>query len=138
MPADSRMTPRIDHISAISLFVEDLQASKAFYLEIFDVKVIYEDESAVTVQFANLIINLLHVDNAPEIIEPGIVAPRDSGSRFQLSVWVEDVDAVCRALKARGVTLLAGPKNRPWGKRTANFVDPAGHSWEVGQILDSK
>jgi catechol 2,3-dioxygenase-like lactoylglutathione lyase family enzyme len=131
------MTSPIDHISAMSLFVEDLQAAKAFYLEIFGVKVIYEDENSVAVQFANLIVNLLHVDNAPEIIEPGIVAARDSGSRFQLSIWVEDVDAVCRALKARGVTLLAGPKDRPWGMRTANFVDPAGHSWEVGQKIDS-
>jgi uncharacterized glyoxalase superfamily protein PhnB len=123
------MKNSIDHISAISLFVEDLRAAKAFYMEVFGAKVIYEDEDSVAIQFTNLIINLLHVDNAPEIIEPGIVAARDSGSRFQLSTWVEDVDAVCRTLEARGVTLLAGPKDRPWGKRTENFIDPAGHSW---------
>ncbi len=127
----------LNHISAMSLFVEDLQAAKAFYLEVFGVKVIYEDENSVAVQFANVIVNLLRVENAPEIIEPGIVAARDSGSRFQLSIWVKDVDAVCRALQNRGVTLLAGPKNRPWGMRTANFIDPAGHSWEVAQKIDS-
>jgi catechol 2,3-dioxygenase-like lactoylglutathione lyase family enzyme len=132
------MTDSIDHISAMSLFVEDLRAATAFYLEVFGAKVIYEDENSVAMQFANLIINLLSVDNAPEIIEPGVVAARESGSRFQLSIWVEDVDAVCRALEARGVTLLAGPKDRPWGMRTANFVDPAGHSWEVGQKIDPK
>jgi catechol 2,3-dioxygenase-like lactoylglutathione lyase family enzyme len=132
------MIPPIDHISAMSLFVEDLQVAKAFYLEVFGAKVIYEDENSVAIQFVNLIINLLHVDNAPEIIEPGSVAAQDSGSRFQLSIWVQDVDAVCRGLKARGVTLLAGPKDRPWGMRTANFVDPAGHSWEVAQKIDSK
>jgi catechol 2,3-dioxygenase-like lactoylglutathione lyase family enzyme len=130
------MTTSIGHLSAMSLFVEDLQAAKKFYLEIFGVKVIYEDESSVAVQFANVIINLLHVENAPEIIEPGIVAPRDSGSRVQFSIWVDDVDEVCRELQRHGVKLLAGPKNRPWGKRTANFVDPAGHSWEVGQKID--
>jgi catechol 2,3-dioxygenase-like lactoylglutathione lyase family enzyme len=132
------MNTSIDHISAISLFVEDLRGAKAFYLEVFGAKVVYEDENSVAIQFTNLIINLLHVDNAPEIIEPGIVAVRDSGSRFQLSIWVEDVDAVCRALEARGVTLLVGPKDRAWGMRTANFVDPAGHSWEVGQKIDLK
>ena len=130
--------PPIDHISAMSLFVEDLQVAKSYYLEVFGAKVIYEDENSVAIQFANLIINLLHVDNAPEIVEPGSVAAHGSGSRFQLSIWVQDVDAVCRALKARGVTMLAGPKDRPWGMRTANFVDPAGHSWEVAQKIDSK
>jgi len=132
------MTTSLDHISAISLFVEDLQAAKKFYLEVFGVKVIYEDENSVAVQLANVIINLLRVENAPEIIEPGIVAPRDSGSRIQFSIWVEDVDAVCRELQKRGVKLLAGPKNRPWGMRTANFVDPAGHSWEVGQKVHAQ
>lgn len=132
------MTTSLNHISAMSLFVEDLQAAKNFYLEIFGVEVIFEDDSSVAVQFANVIINLLDVKSAPEIIEPGIVAPRDSGSRVQFSVWVDDVDEVCRELQKRGVKLLAGPKNRPWGKRTANFVDPAGHSWEVGQKIDAQ
>jgi uncharacterized glyoxalase superfamily protein PhnB len=40
---------------------------------------------------------------------------------------------VCKELQRRGVKLLTGPRDRPWGLRTANFVDPAGHSWEVGQ-----
>jgi uncharacterized glyoxalase superfamily protein PhnB len=132
------MASSINHISAISLFVEDLRAAKTFYLEVFGAKVISEDESSAAFSFENLIINLLHVENAHEIIEPGIVATRDSGSRFQLSIWVQDVDAVCAQLQKRGVKLLAGPKNRPWGMRTANFIDPAGHSWEVGQRMDPK
>jgi catechol 2,3-dioxygenase-like lactoylglutathione lyase family enzyme len=132
------MTSSLNHVSAMSLFVEDLPAAKTFYREVFGVKVIFEDENSAAFSFENLIINLLRVQNAHEIIEPGIVAPRDSGSRFQLSIWVQDVDAVCVQLQKRGVKLLAGPKNRPWGMRTANFIDPAGHSWEVGQKMDPK
>jgi catechol 2,3-dioxygenase-like lactoylglutathione lyase family enzyme len=127
------MPSQIKHISAISLFVEDLSAAKAFYLDIFSAPVVYEDASSVAIQFDNLIINLLHVDNAPEIIAPGAVAARDAGSRFQLSIWVPDVDAVCARLRQRGVQLLQGPVDRRWGMRTAHFVDPAGHSWEVAQ-----
>jgi catechol 2,3-dioxygenase-like lactoylglutathione lyase family enzyme len=119
----------------MSLFVEDLQATKTFYREVFGVKVIFEDESSVAVKFENVIVNLLRVENAQEIVEPGVVARRDSGSRFQLSIWVEDVDAVCAELQKRGVKLLTGPTNRLWGMRTANFVDPAGHSWEVDQRM---
>jgi catechol 2,3-dioxygenase-like lactoylglutathione lyase family enzyme len=127
------MASPLDHVNAISLFVEDLQAAKAFYVDVFGVPVIFEDESSVAVKFENLIVNLLHVESAREIVEPGAVGTRDSGSRFQLSIWVPDVDAVCKELQRRGVKLLTGPRDRPWGLRTANFVDPAGHSWEVGQ-----
>jgi catechol 2,3-dioxygenase-like lactoylglutathione lyase family enzyme len=129
------MTTPLNHLSAISLFVEDLQSAKAFYLDVFGVQVVYEDANSVAVRFDNLIVNLLHVANAPEIIVPGVVAPRESGSRFQISIWVPDVDAVCARLRERGVTLLNGPVDRPWNMRTANFVDPAGHSWEVAQQL---
>ena len=132
------MTSSLNHISAMSLFVEDLHAAKTFYQEVFGVKVIFEDESSVAVSFENVIVNLLRVENAQEIVEPGVVATRDCGSRFQLSIWVEDVDAVCTELQKRGVKLLAGPRNRPWGMRTANFVDPAGHSWEIGQRVVPK
>lgn len=125
------------HLSAISLFVEDLPAAKAFYVGVFEVPVVYEDANSAVVKFENVLINLLQVAHAPEIVAPGPVAPPESGSRFQISIWVADVDAVCAQLKQRGVTLLQGPLDRPWGMRTANFVDPAGHSWEVAQQINS-
>ena len=129
------MSDSLKQISAISLFVEDLKAAKTFYQVVFDVPIIFEDESAVAFRFVNLIVNLLRVEEAHEIIEPGAVGSRDAGSRFQLSIWVPDVDAVCAKLQQHGVEILAGPKDRPWDMRTANFVDPAGHSWEIAQRL---
>jgi len=44
---------------------------------------------------------------------------------------------VCAQLRDRGV-VLNGPVDRPWGMRAANFVDPAGHGWEVGQRVVPK
>jgi catechol 2,3-dioxygenase-like lactoylglutathione lyase family enzyme len=102
------VTSSLAHINAMSLFVEDLQAAKGFYLNVFGVPVLFEDESSVAMRFENLIVNLLHVESAREIVEPGAVATRDSGSRFQLSIWVPDVDAVCIELQQRGVEVLAG------------------------------
>jgi catechol 2,3-dioxygenase-like lactoylglutathione lyase family enzyme len=122
-------------VSAISLFVEDLQAAKAFYRDVFDVDVVFEDETSVCVKFDRVFVNLLHVSAAHEQVEPAPVAGRDSGSRFQLSIWVDDVDAVCALLEQRGVTLLTGPVDRVWGMRTATFTDPDGHSWEIAQEL---
>ena len=96
---------------------------------------IYEDESSAAFDFDNTIINLLQVSAAHEIIGPAVVADRDAGSRLLLTIWVDDVDAVCAELGARGVTLLNGPTDQVWGKRTACFADPAGHVWEVAQDL---
>ncbi|MFE9364643.1 VOC family protein [Streptomyces sp. NPDC006978] len=39
----------------------------------------------------------------------------DAGSRLQLTLPVDDVDAMCKEVAARGVTLLNGPMDRPWG-----------------------
>jgi len=124
----------LNHINAISLFVEDLPAARAFYLDVFGVPVAYEDDNCTVVKFENVLINLLQIAHAPEIVAPGAVAPSTAGSRFQMSIWVADVQAVCERLKQRGIP-INGPLDRPWGLRTINFTDPAGHSWEVGQQL---
>ena len=64
----------------------------------------------------------------------GLPQPRtQTTSRVQLTLPVDDVDAMCKELAARGVTLLNGPVDRPWGIRTASFRDPGGHIWEIAQ-----
>ena len=125
----------LSHVSAISLFVDDLKTAKAFYEATFGVEVVYEDETSVCVKFDQLFVNLLLGSAAEQQVEPAPVAGRDSGSRFQLSVWVEDVDAACAALEERGVELLTGPVDREWGMRVATFTDPDGHSWELAHGL---
>ena len=65
------------------------------------------------------------------LVEPAPVAARDGGVRLQLTIEVDDVDVTCAELARRGVELLNGPMDRPWGVRTATFRDPGGHVWEV-------
>ncbi|WP_344152924.1 VOC family protein [Nocardioides koreensis] len=121
----------------MSLFVEDVPEAKAFYQDVFGVPVVYEDEVSAALKFDNLLINLLQSSEGAGLVEPAPVADRSAGARFQVSIWVEDVDAVCAHLRDRGVTLLVGPVDRPWGMRVATFTDPAGHSWEVAQGLEA-
>lgn len=120
-------------IAAISLFVEDLEAAKAFYQEVFGLPVLFEDEDSAVFRFGNTLVNLLRTTAARELIEPAAVAPRDAGSRMQFTIRVDDVDATCAQLARRGVALLNGPTDRPWGVRTASFVDPGGHIWEIAR-----
>ena len=96
---------------------------------------VHEDEDSVVLRFDNLIVNLLAARAAPELIDPAPVATDGSGSRFQLTIQVDDVDATCGSLRALGVQLLNGPVDRAWGQRTACFADPDGHIWEVAAAI---
>jgi catechol 2,3-dioxygenase-like lactoylglutathione lyase family enzyme len=86
------MIKALSKLDVITLFVEDLDESKAFYTGA-------------------------------------------GGSRALLTIEVDDANAVCAELQAHGVTLLNGPTDRPWGRRTAAFADPAGNTWEIAQDL---
>ena len=122
-------------IDFITLFTEDLEQSKAFYRDVFGLRLIFEDENSAVFRFANTGINLLRAGAAGELIGPAAVARRDAGARLVFTIGVDDVDAVCAELAAHGVELLNGPLNRPWGVRTASFTDPGGHIWEIAQEL---
>ena len=120
-------------IGAVTLFVEDLGAAKRFYGEVFGLPVHFEDEDSVVFDFGNTLVNLLETSAAGELVEPATVAVRGAGARKVFTIEVEDVDAKCAELKERGVELLNGPMDRPWGIRTASFVDPGGHIWEIAK-----
>lgn len=129
------MTESLQSVGAITLFVADRRRSQSFYENAFELSAIYADDDAATFRLENLLVNVLEARAAHELIEPAPVGSQDAGSRFQLTVWVEDVDVACSELGARGVGLLNGPIDRPWGVRTATFADPDGHIWELAAKL---
>ena len=130
-PGSEREWPR--KIFAITVFAEDLATSKRFYADVFELPVAYEDDNSAVFDFGNIVINLLDAREGPELIGPALVANPDSGARMQLTIPVDDVDAVCARLAEKGVALLNGPMDRPWGIRTATFRDPAGTIWEIAK-----
>jgi len=118
-------------IAAITLFFEDLGAARTFYAEVFGLPAVFEDEDSTVFRFGDTLVNLLRASEAPELVAPAPVGPPDAGVRVQFTLGVEDVDAMCEELARRGVTILNGPVDRPWGVRTATFRDPGGHVWEI-------
>jgi catechol 2,3-dioxygenase-like lactoylglutathione lyase family enzyme len=46
-------------VGAITLYVDDPKRSKEFYERVFDVKLVYEDESSAAFKFESTIVNLL-------------------------------------------------------------------------------
>lgn len=135
MSPDRAVSSWARRVDVITMFVEGLERSKAFYGQLLELPLVFEDENSAVFRFENMMINLLTVQAARELVAPAAVAAAGTGSSFQLTVPVGDVDAVCGQLAARGVSLLNGPLDRPWGVRTAAFTDPDGHVWEIAHNL---
>jgi catechol 2,3-dioxygenase-like lactoylglutathione lyase family enzyme len=120
-------------IQAITLFAEDLEQTVKFYEKVFGLPIHFADSNSAVFKFGGTFVNLLRILEANELIAPARVADRDSGSRIVFTIGVEDVDAMCAEFASRGVQLLNGPMDRPWGIRTASFMDPAGNIWEIAK-----
>jgi catechol 2,3-dioxygenase-like lactoylglutathione lyase family enzyme len=122
-------------IGALTVFIDDVPRTKAFYERVFETKPLFEDDTSVAYAFGETVLNLVLRSGGPELIEPAPVAAAGSGSSFMATIWVANADEACAELGRRGVSLLNGPIDRPWGVRTATFQDPDGHVWEVAQQL---
>ncbi|MHB8573136.1 MAG: VOC family protein [Candidatus Dormibacteria bacterium] len=120
-------------IAAVTLFAEDLEATRDFYARAFGQKTVFEDANSAVFKVGGTLINLLRISEAPGLVAPARVGARDAGARMQFTVGVDDVDAMCAELAGRGIEILNGPMDRPWGVRTASFQDPAGHIWEIAR-----
>lgn len=122
-------------LGALTLFTEDLDGARDFYGNSWGLREIYADDDSTAYDLGNTILNILKISEADELVTPVAVAPRDSGARSQLTIFVDDVDDACAQLAAAGVDLNNGPVDRSWGMRTVTFVDPGGHVWELAQSL---
>jgi lactoylglutathione lyase len=131
------MIKALNELEVVTLFVEDLASTGHFYTDVFGLEVVYQDDVSMVVKLEHLMLNLLHRERAPQLVEPSTVATSTAGVRALFTIRVADVDAVCADLTRHGVQLLNGPIDRPWGRRTAAFADPAGNVWEVAQLLDA-
>ena len=122
-------------ISAITLFVEDKDRAKSFYEKAFELEPAHEEDTEVMFRLANTLLFLTNVSVAGRMIAPAVAGGPDQGPRHVFAIVVDDVDAVCAELKRKGIGLLNGPEDRPWGMRTANFQDPDGYVWEIATEL---
>jgi catechol 2,3-dioxygenase-like lactoylglutathione lyase family enzyme len=129
------MIKDIDALETITLFVGDLSAARKFYAAIFNHAHVYEDDNCWVFKIGGLMVNLLRASEAGDVIAPLQAAGKEQGPRMLLTVKVDNADAVCAELAKRGVTLLNGPVDRPWGRRTAAFADPDGNVWEIAQEI---
>lgn len=129
------MSEALDNVEVITVFSDDVSASREFYTRVFDAPILFEDEVSVVLRIGAIVINVLARTEAPKLLTPEPVAESGAAATVMLTVKVADVDAVRATLRERGVELVNGPIDRPWGRRTAVFLDPSGLPWEIAQEL---
>jgi len=118
-------------IFAITLLSYDLDASRDFYQNKLELKEIYKDEVSSVYKAGSTMINLLAATQADELLGPATLSPQNIGTNAVYTLKCPDVNKAVEELKSKGVEMLNGPVDRPWGIRTASFQDPSGHTWEL-------
>jgi methylmalonyl-CoA/ethylmalonyl-CoA epimerase len=126
MPVPALFT-KIDHIG---IAVPDLDAAIAFYADTFGICSVHEEtneeqgvrEAMLTVGDGTTQIQLL----APLDDESAIARfiRRHGPGMQQLAYTVEDVDAVCAELRAKGLRLLYDTPRRGTSNSRVNFIHP--------------
>ena len=111
-------------LSAITLEVTGMAASKAFYAALGFDDVAHEQASFISYAIGEGFLNLQLVDRVPET----------RWGRF--IVHVDDVDAVYDAALAAGIEPEMAPSDAPWGERYFHLRDPDGHEISIAKPLD--
>jgi lactoylglutathione lyase len=68
-------------------------------------------------------LGVVHESSPRQMIGTGM----GDGPRFELFVYVSDVDATIASMQGAGVPVLRMPENMPWGERVAFVSDPEGN-----------
>ncbi len=121
------MLTRIDHVG---LAVRDLDEAVAFYARVFDVQVVHEEvneeqgvrEAMLDVGGSGSCIQLLAPLRPDSPI--GKFLERSGEGIQQVAYGVDDIDAVSRQLRERGVRLLYDEARRGTAGSRVNFVHP--------------
>ena len=111
------------------LYTRDVQTSAAFYGEHLGFTKQYQfppgsDEPGyVGMRRDESELGIVHESSPRELIGQSM----GEGPRFELFVYVADVDETVARMRDASVTILREPEDMPWGERVAFVADPDGN-----------
>jgi lactoylglutathione lyase len=104
----------VDGLAYLSLYVDDLAASRRFYVHLLGLPIVDEGDWGLVLRAGTVDLFLdVRRDILPQHVE--------------LTFDVRQVDAAIAALRRAGVTVLEEPTDREWGDRDGAVVDPDGN-----------
>ncbi len=117
----------IESVSAVTLIVEDMARSVAFY-EAAGFRLLYGGATADFSSFAagEQFLNL----SAEQAVPPGLWG--------RVIFHVDDVDALYKRIREFGFTPDFAPSDAAWGERYFHIRDPAGHEISFARRLQTE
>lgn len=120
-------------ISCVTVPVDDLQKSLAFYRDVFGLAVEEQDEEHAAFDLDGVYLTLLNRSDFGVYVEEVGHRPATRGNaEVILSYFTEtrgEVDAVLAKAKSAGGTVTETDDDE--GMYSGYFTDPDGHTWEV-------
>lgn len=119
-------------ISIVTLGVEDVARSTAFYERLGWVKSSASQDAVTFIQLKGTVLGLFGRENLAEDAGVENTPPGFSGVSLAHNLSSEaGVDAVYKFALACGATPVKEPQKVFWGGYSGYFADPDGHLWEL-------
>jgi uncharacterized glyoxalase superfamily protein PhnB len=115
------------------LFYDDAEAAMAWYTRVFG----FEEIGRWTNDQGKIHNAEMRVGNTELWLDGGGSRTDDDKRRIWVGVWVDDVDAMHRRVRAAGIE-CEGPVDRPFGVRILNVPDGMGHLWGFMRRIENK
>ena len=122
---------------SLNLIVADTERSAAFYRDVFEAEVHYQDVdfAAVRVGPAEVMLHADHThDEHPSHAQ--LVAGEARGLGAQVRLLGIDPDAIEARARRHGATVAVEAKDKGHGWREVLVRDPDGYEWAVGVLID--
>jgi|HubBroStandDraft_6_1064221.scaffolds.fasta_scaffold447560_3 lactoylglutathione lyase len=131
------MGTAIGHFGPPVLFVGDLEASKAFYVDALGFTLGFGDSTSAGLFLGDEMFLLVTVPSAEDMLAGETLGtPKDQRATGLFNIFVENVDEAFAQLRSKGIEFIIEPMDREWGRRTAHFKDPDGVVWEISQSIE--
>ena len=124
----SRSDEPVREINAVTLATTDMARAVAFYATL-GLRLRYGGPDA---EFSSFHVGTGYLNLQ---LDPAYEPPARAWGRVIL--WVDDVDAVHRRLRAAGCTTATEPTDAPWGERYFHVRDPDGHEVSIARSVDT-
>ena len=110
------------------MYVHDVRRALRFYVDLLGAEQRYQfppngEAVYVGLRLGEAELGIVHESSPQQLIGQRI----GDGPRFELFVYVDDVDASVASMQEADVAVLRQPEDMPWGERLAFIADPEGN-----------
>jgi lactoylglutathione lyase len=112
------------------LLVDDFERSLEFYTMVLGLEINSQEGKFANFKLEGTELAIFQKDEATAMFPEKYMG---KGGGVILAIQTGDVGRFCEELKNKGVEIIEGPKETPWGQVVAYFLDPDNNIWEVSK-----